>query len=240
MAGFNDVCLPCFISPLKPQIVTLWISCVGPLQQHSGRHQHLSPSKERLLPLSLLVSCLLWKSSGSVCLWEQRETPVDQKPHKSAAFSPDRMCSGYLLKVVVKPYYDLSSLYPMRWLCVSVCLPSCDKGTDSKLLDFRTFTGNAKSYPTKSWCVCTTGICCHWNMWLHDWMWRRSQAQWCADGRKDLCFQPAHVYERKRITHRKDPTSGLQAEWVHRGCRIHPMQESWTYSHDLSWSVPCS
>lgn len=33
-------------------------------------------------------------------LWE---TSRDQKPHKSAAFSSDRMYSGYLLKVAVKP-----------------------------------------------------------------------------------------------------------------------------------------
>lgn len=33
----------------------------------------------------------------------QRQTSRDQKPHKSAAFSSDRMYSGYLMKVAVKP-----------------------------------------------------------------------------------------------------------------------------------------
>lgn len=38
--------------------------------------------------------------SASQYLWQ---TSRDQKPHKSAAFSSDRMYSGYLMKVAVKP-----------------------------------------------------------------------------------------------------------------------------------------
>lgn len=50
-------------------------------------------------------------------LWYQRQTTLDQKPHKSAAFSPDRMCSGYLLKVAVKPYPLILMFH------FSICIP---------------------------------------------------------------------------------------------------------------------
>lgn len=68
---------------------------------------------------------MFWKLSPPVSdhLWQQWQTTVDQKPHKSAAFAPDRMCSGYLLKVVVKPY-DLTLIFPF-------CIP-WDACIDSK------------------------------------------------------------------------------------------------------------
>lgn len=61
-------------------------------------------------------------------------------------------------------------------------------------------------------------------------MWRRHQPQCGADGGEGLCFQPAHVYERQRLCHREDPTSGLQAEWVHHHC-------TWKLNQSSTWKL---
>lgn len=158
----------------------------------------------------------------------QWQTTLDQKPHKSAAFSPDRMYSGYLLKVAVKPYFysdfDVSfrHLHPMRRLRVSF-LPNCDNTFNCKIgfysaVDHVTFTGAAWLrffFPDAS-VFSTLGFSlCHWDPWLHDWMWGRCEARSSADGGEGICIKSALLYEGQRYTHRKDPTSGLQAEWVH-------------------------
>lgn len=80
--------------------------------------------------LQLEINLVFWLMFVLWHLWYQWLTTLDQKPHKSAAFSPDRMCSGYLLKVAVKPYplilmfhfyicvpwdASVSLLYPHLW-----------------------------------------------------------------------------------------------------------------------------
>lgn len=55
----------------------------------------------------------------------------------------------------------------------------------------------------------------HWDSRLYDWMWGRREAQSSADGGEGICIKSALFHEGQRYTHREDPTSGLQAEWVH-------------------------
>lgn len=53
-----------------------------------------------------------------------------------------------------------------------------------------------------------------WDSWLYNWMRGRSETQSTADRGEVICVESALFYEGQRYTHRKDPTSGLQAEWV--------------------------
>lgn len=156
MAAFNDVCLPCFVSPLKPQRVTLWISGAGASPATLGSTSALI-TFQRKAPAFVTACFLPVMKSVWVCLFVRAVRDACRpKTSQVCCFLSRQDVQRLSIESSGKTLlsdFDLSSLYPMRWLCVSVCLPSCDQGTDSKWLDFITITINAKSCPIKSWCV---------------------------------------------------------------------------------------
>lgn len=73
-------------------------------------------------------------------------------------------------------------------------------------------------------------------------MWGRLGASFVTDGRESVCGKPARFYEEQRFTHRKDSTSGLQAEWVTGPNDINVLQNSqiklhWLELHAMSFTV---
>lgn len=107
-----------FLLSYKPQIVTLSISTLLGIVSHirflqilSHMNLHTGYCKSlasHLSPVICVVYCSLCMHSlflpafvSDICNSSDRQT-VDQKPHKCAPSSPDRMCSGYLLKTAVK------------------------------------------------------------------------------------------------------------------------------------------
>lgn len=161
--------------------------------------------------------------------WYQWLTALDQKPHKSAAFSPDRMCSGFLLKVAVKPYPLILMFHfyiCVPWDdCVSLFSPfydhtfNCKTGFPyqrggpchihgSDLISMQNAPLNASGFFLLDFSLSD------WDSWLYNWMWGRSETQSTADGGEVICVKSALFHEGQRYTYRKDSTSGLQAEWV--------------------------
>lgn len=160
-----------------------------------------------------------------------RQTSRDQKPHKSAAFSSDRMYSGYLMKVAVKPS-------PPIWMFhFNICTPwdfSQYRLCSSAIIPFNcknwfrvSAVGRVTRFLTETLFFYfslrliyldffdAAGLCdCHWDPRLHESMWGRRDASSVTDGGESVCSKPARFYEEQRFTHRKDSTSGLQAEWV--------------------------
>lgn len=226
----------------------LWISrlrlqkhCISALSSHWNSHPSTrllsavvtkQSSKERCSHYSLLIP-LYNQNALHLCLFGTFVTFVIAVTDNCRPKTPQVCCIRSRQDVqrlsiessgkTLRSDFDLSSLHPITWFCVCVCVSTDSKAAlRSSALDCGTFTGKWRLL--KRWCDdCIAGICCHWNWWLHDWMRRRNQPQCGADGGKGLCFKPAHVYERQRLCHRKDPTSGFQAEWVHHHC----MEAEW-------------
>lgn len=129
-----------------------------------------------------LIHAICFRLSG---FQYQRQTCRDQKPHKSAAFSSDRMYSGYLMKVAVKPsppilmfhfnictpwdfsQYHLCSSAIIPFNCKTRFLRQCKRSSHliltERMLGFFWFASDVFGF------LGAAGHCnCHWDPRLHD------------------------------------------------------------------------